>query len=156
MNRAILAFLIVVALAIPASAISDNPISLTIKTEKEITITENGIERTERVPAENIEPGQTLFFTLTYHNNGTVTATNVVFDDPIPEFTSYVENTAYGKSSTITFSVDNGTTFDALAKLKKQGLQDSAQAEDVTHIRWRVESIPPQGKGNLGFQVKVN
>lgn len=144
----------------PSLATPDQPITLTIKAEKEISVIENGVEVIKRVAAEGIEPGQTIIYTLNYSNKADEQATNVVFNDPVPERTRYVAQSAFGNNSEITFSVDQGNSYGALKNLKVSDATTSgklrpAKAEDVTHIRWQVLSIEPKSNGELGFKVQV-
>ena len=86
----------------------------------------------------------------------------MVFDNPIPNNTVYLTDSATGKGSTITFSADRGKTFtkptQVTYEFKKQNgevVKRKASPEQYTNIRWTVKRIAPGEKGALGFQVRV-
>lgn len=151
----LMALLATVALAQPK-------IEISIKTEKEVTLEEDGKQLVKRVATDEIEPDSNLFYVLSYVNSGDEVARNVVITDPIPENTRYVSGSASGDGSEIDFSIDDGKSFKKPSMLtyevrNKDGSlsQKSASAEQYTHIRWIVESIPPGASGEVGFQVVV-
>lgn len=141
-------------------ALAADEVSLQVTAEKEVVVAEAGQQVVRRAPADTIQPGETIIFTLAYSNSGDAPATNVVFNNPVSELTRYIDGSAYGDGSDITFSVDGGQTFGALQELRvsiSEGGTDSraATAADVTHIRWVLESIPAKGSGEVGFRAQV-
>ena len=108
---------------------------------------------TRRIIAETIESGDVLHYTITYHNSGDEIAHNVVFDNAIPERTTYIADSATGTGADITFTIDGGKNF------KKPGLltdeQQIAPPELYTHIRWVVREMPIGAEGTVSYSVKA-
>ena len=159
MKNTLLAFALISALATPSFA-ADQPVELKVTAEKEVTVTQDGTQQTRRIPADSAQPGEVVIFTLSYRNNGDAPATNVVFNNPVSELASYIDGSAYGEGSDISFSVDGGNRFGILQGLKvriREGSPElrAATAADVTHIRWTMESIPPKTGGEVGFRAQV-
>ena len=133
-------------------------LSISMKAEKDITVD----KQTKRVVADKVEPGDIIFYTLSYVNSGDEAATNAVLDDPIPKGTVYVAGSAFGDGADITFSIDSGRTFKKPSlltyevelpggKIEKR----TASPEQYTHIRWTLSAIPAHGSGQVGFRVRV-
>lgn len=97
-------------------------------------------------PPKVVTPGDRLVFVVTYKNGGTKPATDFVITNPIPNavaFTSVEDGSAV-------VSVDGGKTWGPLATLKvtaADGQVRSAQAGDVTHVRWALAAPIPAGQG---------
>jgi uncharacterized repeat protein (TIGR01451 family) len=160
MKKALLTIALITALTTTSFAASDQPIELTVEAEKEVTIINDGKQQTQRIPADSAQPGEVVIFTLTYRNNGDAPATNVVFNNPVSELASYIDGSAYGEGSVISFSVDGGKRFGILQGLKVRISEGSpelraATAADVTHIRWVMESVPAKASGEVGFSALV-
>jgi uncharacterized repeat protein (TIGR01451 family) len=146
------------AIILPTLAIAKAQLTISILAEKEVA----GGKSKKRMPIKKSNPGDTIFYTINYKNVGNEPATNAVIDDPIPENTVYLPGSANGANSDITFSIDNGKTFKKpmflTYEVKTQGGKTelrTATPEEYTHIRWTINSIPPGGSGQAGFQVKV-
>jgi hypothetical protein len=81
----------------------------------------------------------------------------VVITNPIPEQMRYLNQSAFGEKALITFSVDNGESFDLPGNLYVKdatGRRFAAQPDDYTHIRWKLQNpIPPQASGQVGFRA---
>lgn len=158
MKRMIPLLIILVALLISAEASARAQVSISIKAEKEVTVD----KQTKRIVADKVEPGDVIFYTMSYVNSGDEAATNAVLDDPIPKGSLYVAGSAFGDGAEITFSIDGGKTFKKPslltyevelpgAKIEKR----TASPEQYTHIRWTISMIPAHGSGQVGFQVRV-
>ncbi len=111
-----------------------------------------------------VQPRDVILYTLSATNNGDRPANNLVLTQPIPQRTKYVLNsaTAEGKSTKITYSIDNGRSFveqpTVQVKLPDGKVETRpAPAEAYTHVRWKfVSAIQPKAaeKGNYQVQVK--
>jgi len=112
-----------------------------------------------RVPAEKVIPGTQVIYTIQYSNTGDQPAENVSITNPIPENMRYVPRSAFGPDTAITFSIDNGKTFDRPEKLKivdQEGRSHPAEPGDYTHIRWIIgHPIAPQATGKVGFRAAL-
>lgn len=147
----------------PAIALADPDLKIQMVAERQITVIEDGQEVVKRVPTLEIETGAVLYFTLRIVNEGDDPAFNVVVDNPIPEDTLYVADSAGGVNSTIQFSIDNGTSYAAADELTYEFTRFSgeketrkARPEMYTDVRWVVENVGAGEQGELFFQVKVN
>ena len=136
-------------------------IEIVLTAEIEVQETVDGKEVISRMPATEAGPGQTIFYTLTYRNNGDEKATNVTLNDPIPKETIYVSGSAFGEGATVTFSTD-GQTYQEESrvtyKIKKADgseIEKAASPEQYTHIRWTVQTVPPGFGGIVGFEAMV-
>lgn len=140
------------------AAMAAPQISIETRVEKEVRVTDaNGETRVERVTADTVSPGETLFFTLSFSNSGDEAATNVKLDNPIPEGTRYVGNSAWGQDADILFSIDQGQTFKQPAMLtySVDGAESQASPEQYTNVRWLIGSIPAGSSGEAGFSATV-
>jgi uncharacterized repeat protein (TIGR01451 family) len=154
--------LIFLAVMAPAMAVADPNIQLAMSVAKEIIIEENGQNVTRWVEAENIEPGEKLKYTVTYVNVGDEPATEIRIENPIPELTVYVDDTALGDGSSIVYSADGGENYNARGDVTYEvtvfgGGTDRrvASADRFTNIRWMIEQVPPGNSGEVSFQVVV-
>lgn len=96
------------------------------------------------VDVVNALPGDTLTYTVNYLNIGDDQATEVIIYEIIPSNSTYVENSALGTGMTITYSVNNGSTYDA------------PQSTSVTNIRFeRGTALPLGSSGTIEFKVRV-
>lgn len=134
---------------------------ITMSVTKEVVETVNGKKVNKQVPASEAVSGDTLTYTLVYKNNGDETASNTVINNPVPSGSAYVGNSAAGVGSEITFSTDNGKTYDQAVKLSYEMHRDgkvvkrTATPDDYTHIRWTIREVPAGSGGTLSFMVKV-
>jgi uncharacterized repeat protein (TIGR01451 family) len=154
--------LLAFSLLLPGLAWAAPQIKIDVVAEKEQVMLENGDEVVERVSADTILPGETLIFTVHYANSGSDEARSVVVTNPIPVGTVYVPESAGGMSSDVAFSVDDGKSYAAPAKLSVEAKDSAgkmakrtASADEYTHVRWVISSIPAGGHGELAFRARV-
>ena len=74
-------------------------------------VNDKGETEVRRMPATKVVPGTEVIYTITVSNLGDQSADNVVVTDPIPENTTYVDRSAFGSGTEITFSVDGGKSY---------------------------------------------
>ncbi|MGH8492671.1 MAG: hypothetical protein ACRERR_06130 [Moraxellaceae bacterium] len=147
-------------LALPlasASVYAKPELQMNMVAEKEVTVTESGKKVVKRVPAQSSAPGEVLIYTLNYKNIGDEKATAVNVDNPLPNGTRYMANTASGAEGQINFSVDGGKTYGKPEQLavQKSGKKAKAEAPDYTNIRWVLGEVKPGQTGQLGFRAQV-
>lgn len=154
--------LLLAAVISPAMAVADPNIQLNMSVAKEILIEEDGQEVTRWVEAEDIEPGQKLRYTVQYLNVGDEPATEVRIENPVPDLTVYVSDSASGEGSKIVFSADGGQNYGAPDEVTYEvavfgGGTDRRQAspDRYTNIRWLIEEVPPGSAGEVSFVVLV-
>ena len=153
---------LVALFCLPMAAWAGPKVGIQVTAEKEVKVNENGKQILHRVKAETVEPGEVIFYTLTYENHGDQKAVDVVINNPIPEGTAYLPGSAYGDGSTLLYSIDNGQTYKKPKELiisytlhdgKKMTRQ--AYASEYTHIRWVVGEVLAGAGGAVGFQASV-
>jgi len=154
--------LVLSALIAPAIAMADPNIQLEMQVAKLVTLEENGQEVTRWVEAQAVLPGETLKYTVRYVNQGDQPATQVRIENPIPELSSYVADSAVGDGTVIVFSADKGVEYSPPDQVTYEvalfgGGKDRRLAgpERFTHIRWLIERVPPGSSGEVSFQVLV-
>ncbi len=149
---------LVLAIPFAAWAQSNGHIQLTSKAEieKEI-VSPEGKKEVRRVPASKVVPGSEVVFTTAYENVSKEKAENAVITNPVPEHMIFSENSARGAGTIITFSIDNGKSFNIPANLivlDAAGRKFPARAQDYTHIRWEMKDpLPPGAKGEVSFRA---
>jgi len=151
-----------VIFGLPLVALAGPQVGIQVVAEKEIKVEQNGKTVVKRVKAETVEPGEIVFYTLKYENNGDQKATDVVVNNPVPDGTIFLPESTYGKGSTIFYSIDKGKTFNKPEALRifytlhdGKKMTRQAYASEYTHIRWVVGEVPPGGSGVLGYKVRV-
>lgn len=158
----ILAAVVLLMLAAAGTAAAQqNPILLKSIAESEITVKNaQGEPEKKRVPLVKAVPGAEVIYTTTFTNQGTKAAGDIVITDPIPANTTYVDGSASGDKTTISFSIDGGKSYAAPEKLiikTADGRERPARASEYTHIHWVYQgTLPPGQTGTAGFRVVVN
>ncbi len=115
-------------------------------------------------PEDRVLPGEILRYRLVGKNNGSQPVSSMVLTQPIPSEMTYILNSAKGASN-ITFSIDNGVTFDAnptITNVNELGInngqvvEQAAPPENYTHVRWNFEVVLAPGEEFVGtFEVRV-
>lgn len=151
--------LLIIASVASAHAAAD--IRLKAVAEIEITVVnDKGESEIKRIPAAKVIPGTEVIYTITVSNLGDQPADNVVVTDPIPENTTYVDRSAFGAGTKITYSVDGGKSYDLAGKLKVKdaaGKSRAATASDYTHIRWVLNfTLKPKDVAPVWFKARLN
>ena len=145
-----------------AKAADQGDIRLTSVSEIEVaSANARGEKEVKRVAAAqaNVTPGDIVIFTTYYANNSTQPASDIVINNPMPEYMLYMDKTAEGLGTKIEFSVDRGKSFGAPETLKitgEDGKERPSGPSDYTHIRWTLsDPLPAGGKGSVSFRAKV-
>lgn len=152
-HHAILVSAFAVAMATPA--IAAGPLQVVSKVSVETK--QRAADGTTRVswnPTRKAIPGDRMMFTLAYNNTGSQPISGLVLDNPVPNGIAY-RGPADG-SPTPEVSID-GQAYGALATLHTRaadGTLRAATADDVTHVRWRLNAPVTAGaKGQVSFQA---
>ena len=117
-----------------------------VSTSAEIEIVEvnpDGSETVTLKPASRVVPGTEVIYTITAKNTGKEPADSVVVTNPVPAQTRYVEGSARGTNTDMTFSVDGGRAWGRARDLTvtdASGEIRAATADDYTHVRWTLKS----------------
>jgi uncharacterized repeat protein (TIGR01451 family) len=145
--------------ATPAMAAPKMTMNMTA--EKDVVVVEKGKQVKKRVEAKNQVSGEVVIYTINYRNEGDEAATNVKFDNKVPDGAAYVAESAKGDAD-ITFSVDSGKTYKKPALLtyeivNAEGKKETVTAspEKYTDIRWIITQVPAGGSGQIGYEVRI-
>ena len=135
-------------------------IKVTTVAEIEVTeINKLGEKIVKRTKATRVVPGTEVIYTITAKNTGTEPADNIVVTNPVPPQTVYVDGSAFGAGTNITFSVDGGKTYNTPDKLSVKnatGVPRPATAEDYTNVRWTLPfSLQPGQEAPVWYRVRV-
>ncbi|PHR26601.1 MAG: hypothetical protein COA38_14455, partial [Fluviicola sp.] len=98
-----------------------------------------GNKITRRVDANNVVPGDRLVYVTTVRNRSQQRVENVSIVNPVPAHTTYLEGSAQGDGTMITFSADGAKHFDTAENLTvadESGDSRAATTMDYTHTRW--------------------
>ncbi|CUS57112.1 MULTISPECIES: DUF11 domain-containing protein [unclassified Hyphomonas] len=120
---------------------------------------EGGLEM-ELLPAEEVKPGEQLFYSVTYSNPGETPARDAVLTLPVPADVSLLEDSAMAEydQASVDFSMDGGATYVPREKLIAESGLDEIQPvsvsmpEEITHMRWTFNrEIGPKDSGKIFF-----
>ncbi len=154
--------------AIAKNAVNKGQVQLQLQVEKKVVKTVNGEQKVswEALQGEaKVQPGEVLRYRVNGGNNGDKAVNNLAINQPIPQGTEYVLESAtvnQNKGAKITYSIDGGKTFveNPTVKVKlSDGTVETrpAPAKAYTHARWKFgESVAAKGSVEGSFQVKVN
>jgi uncharacterized repeat protein (TIGR01451 family) len=125
--------------------------------EVEVKGPDGKIEK-KMVPADMVVPGTEIFYVITYRNKGEK-AEKVVITNPIPKELDYISASEEKSGADIHVSVDEGKVYNKLERLDIKGPDGkvrSAQAADVTHVRWTLPSSVGMGQeGKVSFKARL-
>ncbi|MBM4203650.1 MAG: DUF11 domain-containing protein [Gammaproteobacteria bacterium] len=112
------------------------------------------------VSADQVVPGDTLHYVISFSNKGSssVDSGSIVITNPLPPDTVYLEGTAAGSGTEVSYSVDSGGMFGRPEELTvlREGERVPAQAADYTTIRWAFKPALEAGKtGDVSFSVRL-
>ncbi|WP_136797751.1 DUF11 domain-containing protein [Desulfosediminicola ganghwensis] len=158
--QTLFAVLLLVLTSMVGIAAAKEPISIVSKAEiEETVVNEQGEKETRRVPAAKVMPGTIVFFTNTCTNVSDSPIDDVVINNPIPEHTVYIDSSATEAGVAVTFSTDNGNTFDAPGNLfivEQDGTSRPATGRDYTHVRWQLKSsLKPGESKDVEFRARL-
>ena len=95
------------------------------------------------VPATVLSQGEVVYYTLKIKNPTAVYMRDVSVNQRIPINTIYVVDSASGPGALVEFSVDGGVTYAPkreLTRMGPDGKQVPIDADEYTHIRWRLRN----------------
>jgi uncharacterized repeat protein (TIGR01451 family) len=107
----------------------------------------------------DVLPGDVIRYSIVFRNDSAqdVAAGSVVITNPLPDGTDYVDGSATGDSTRITFSVD-GETFEDPSTLTVTDAAGTrrATAADYRSIRWAyAPRLPAGASGEVSFDVRM-
>jgi uncharacterized repeat protein (TIGR01451 family) len=121
-------------------------IRLTMRAEQEVRTIMNGETLIRTKPISRTHVGDVVTITLSYENMSNEEASNVNIDNPIPAGTRFVLGSGFGEGAHFFVSYDYGKTYDDDIQIRH---------ESATNVRWTLDTVPAYGKGEVGFQLRV-
>jgi uncharacterized repeat protein (TIGR01451 family) len=110
----------------------------------ELQINGPALSLNKSVDKASATPGDTITYTVSYSNPGNGNATYVFILESIPANTDYISGSAQGSNMTITYSHNNGSSY------------DSDDTAPVTDISFQLSGIlTPGSSGQIQYKVKV-
>lgn len=140
-------WLVPLCLALTARTQAQQPANPEVELTAELRVSEgNNSREYQFVPANRVQQGQEIYYTVRIRNPGTATLDNVSIVRAIPANTRYVPGSATGAGADIQFSIDGGLSFAKSAELKSTTDPGHvAAANQYTHIRWQLRyPLPPK------------
>ncbi|PLY06792.1 MAG: hypothetical protein C0624_04085 [Desulfuromonas sp.] len=146
-----------------SGALAAGQIKLETIVEREILVDTPEGKQVSYLATNEVEPGDTLRITLSYSNTGDETADDVKLDNPIPEGTEYIVDSATSVGvESLLFSIDKGATYQSptLLTYEVSNVDGSiekriASAGEYTHIRWMLSPVEAGSSGSVSFNVRV-
>lgn len=150
----LLALLGVAVAAVPAVA----EVTLTTQTQRVAgEAAGRGMEVLETVT--DVRPGDVIRYTIVFENQSAqdVAAGSVVITNPLPDGTIYLDGSATGEQTQITFSVDGASFGESGTLMITDGNGTRrATAADYRSIRWAYEPRLPAGAASsVSFDVRM-
>lgn len=122
-------------------------------------VNDDGQTEIQRVPAAKVVPGDVVIYTIHYTNKRSEPAENFVITNPVPQHMVYLESSAEGENTNITFSIDGGNTYDIpdnLTIASSDGNRVPAKPSDYTHIQWAFnDPVAPNQTGLVNFKARL-
>lgn len=140
MRGLLMAVGVTIGLCRPAAA---DPLSIKAIAEVEQSSQALSRETTKLIPADRVVSGDSVFYTLEVRNTAPTSVQRPVVTYAVPAHMIYTADSAVGPGTQVTYSVDDGHSFDAPENLKIQepgGNVRAATAADYTHIRWQLKN----------------
>lgn len=152
--------ILAVSAAVLALGVSASALTASQKVEKEITIQQaDGTSVTKRVNADDVIPGETVVYTVSFVNDSPEEATDIVLAMPVPSDVRFLEGSADRSGAIVRYSADGGASFterDALALPAVGGGTRAANSDDITHIQWRIAGPVLVGSGDeVAFKARL-
>lgn len=139
------------------AALAEVTLSTSVERIASSTAAGTGLEPGQ-APSE-VLPGDVLRYTIVFQNTSTqdVAAGSVVITNPLPDQTRYVEGSAAGARTEVTFSVD-GENFAAPEALVvgEGAVARAADAADYRAIRWTYQPLLAAGESSeVSFELLI-
>jgi uncharacterized repeat protein (TIGR01451 family) len=151
------AFVCVMIAAVAPAALAE--VTLTTSVERVTVQAETSASDTDTGFLTEVLPGDVLRYTIQFENTSTqdVAAGSVVITNPLPDDTVYLEGSAAGTNTLITFSVDgeNFASPDALV-VGEGAAARAASAQDYRAIRWTYVPLLAAGESSeVSFELLI-
>jgi uncharacterized repeat protein (TIGR01451 family) len=143
-----------------AEATGSGPLETSIEVQKlEVSAGPGGQEIRRWVPAERLNAGDEIHYTLRVRNPGKQAVDTIVVTKRLPFGVRYLRGSATGPAAEVQFSVDGGDTFatpEMLARAAGGGNKGQRKPleNDYTHVRWVLRKpLGPASTALLRFRA---
>lgn len=143
-----------------AEATGSGPLQTSIEVQKlEVREGPGGQETRRWVPAERLNAGDEIHYTVRVRNSGKQPVDTIVVTKRLPFGVRYLRGSAAGPAAEIQFSADGGKTFatpEALARAAGGGKKGQRKPleNDYTHVRWVLSKpLGPASTALLRFRA---
>ncbi|GAB5559201.1 MAG: hypothetical protein SynsKO_08480 [Synoicihabitans sp.] len=143
----------------PLAAQDGNPLKSEMKAYRVVTDAEG--EET-LVATDNVEPGETVEYVMTYSNVSDQTLNQIRVQGPVPPEMVYVADSASKPAGVLVeYSVDGGQTFSVPPVKYQKQLEDGTIVEAVATpdlynlVRWTISSLSGSDSATLRYRVSV-
>ena len=143
-----------------AAATGSGPLETSIDVQKlEASAGPGGQEIRRWVPAERLNAGDEIHYTLRVRNPGKQAVDTVVVTKRLPFGVRYLRGSATGPAAEVQFSIDGGDTFatpEMLARAAGGGKKGQRKPleNDYTHVRWVLRKpLGPASTALLRFRA---
>jgi len=143
-----------------AEATGSGPLATSIEVQKlEVSAGPGGQEIRRWVPAERLNAGDEIHYTLRVRNPGKQAVDTIVVTKRLPFGVRYLRGSATGPAVEVQFSVDGGDTFatpEMLARAAGGGKKGQRKPleNDYTHVRWVLRKpLGPASTALLRFRA---
>jgi len=131
-----------VATAAVAQSLDPLPVEITLAAEQLVNApSSDGTPAKRFEPARQVRADEEVHYTVRIRNTSDRPIPHVIVTRPIPDNTLYVPESAVGPAASVTFSIDDGQTFDVPERLRVAGADGEvrdAEPADYTTIRWEL------------------
>jgi uncharacterized repeat protein (TIGR01451 family) len=143
-----------------AEATGSGPLQTSIEVQKlEVSLDRSGREIRRWVPAERLNAGDEIHYTVRVHNPGKQAVDTVIVTKRLPFGVHYLRGSATGPAAEVQFSIDGGETYatpEALARTAGGGKKGARKPleKDYTHVRWVLRKpLGPASTALLRFRA---
>jgi uncharacterized repeat protein (TIGR01451 family) len=143
-----------------AEATGSGPLETSIEVQQlEVSKGPGGQEIRRWVPAERLNVGDVIHYTVRVRNPGKQAVDTVVVTKRLPFGVRYLRGSATGPAAEVQFSIDGGKTFatpEALARAASGGKKGQRKAleNEYTHVRWVLSKpLSPASTALLRFRA---
>ncbi len=124
-----------------------------------VTVDKKGARKTTYVEPKTAIPGDVILYSIMFKNISDKPVSNIVINDPLPNNSVYITDSATGKNTKISYSIDGGKNYgnpkDLIVK-DKSGKSWVAKPEEYTHIRWvYIKPLKPGKKSDVSFKSRI-
>ena len=126
--------------------------------QEQVKVNEKGEKVKEWVKASRVVPGTIIRYINTLNNNGKVSVSKLVVNNPVPQNMEYVANSASCQDEcSISYSVDGGKTFKEPMELFLGVGQNRhlAKASEYTNIRWVVRRLDAKMQSSVEYKARL-